>query len=126
SPRIFTTPGFFGAMSSSTRAFSPIKASTLDACGLGVKRNFANGIRTGVSPTVATANTVQGIQGVDVKKAAIAAASAPIATHKKKKSLGGGKISITIQIAATINHTLEVIGSPLSAEAASKQTTLFL
>src|SRR5205814_4644220 len=123
SPRIFTRPGFFGSMASSTSAFSPITASTFDACAFGVKRNLAKGMRTGVNATVETTKTVQGIHAIDVKKAAIEAASAPKATHKKKKCVGGGKISTTMQRAATINQYFEVIGSPLSAEAASRQTT---
>ena len=91
---------------------------------------MARGINIGVSATVVTPKMTQGTQGARLKKAAMDAANAPNATHKKKKCVGGGRISITVQTAATINQIFHgviiIIGSPLSAEAASRQTTLFL
>src|SRR5258708_24334032 len=114
STRTFTTPGALGSMRSMTSAFSPITASAFEGCCLDVKRNLAKGIKSGVRTTVSTANTVQGSQDKDEKYAATAAPTAPIATPKKKKWVGGGRISIIIQTMAVANQAFQLIMPPVT------------
>src|SRR5882724_9851352 len=107
SPLIFTTPGARGAMVCVTSAFWPMSASTLEACGFGVNRNFAKGIIKGVSATEVTAKTTQGSQTtLEKKSAATEAPSAPKAMHTKKKCVGGGRISRITNATQAINQYL--------------------